>query len=67
MAKQDVVPDILLDHFIGMSQDGDPELAPCCVFNLPAVVITLGPQHWSVLRDCYENLASSLQVNFIFF
>ncbi|ODM96970.1 Serine/threonine-protein phosphatase 4 regulatory subunit 1 [Orchesella cincta] len=59
--KQDVVPDILLDHFIGMSQDADPELAPCCVFNLPAVVLTLGPQHWSILRDCYENLAGSLQ------
>ncbi|CAL8088191.1 unnamed protein product [Orchesella dallaii] len=61
MLKQDVVPDTLLDHFIGMSQDSDPELAPCCVFNLPAVVLTLGPQHWSILRDCYENLAGSLQ------
>lgn len=64
--KQDVVPDVLLDHFINMSQDGDPELAPCCVFNLPAVVLTLGPQHWSSLRECYENLAGSLQVSKIF-
>ena len=69
MNQQDVVPVDLLEHYTSMcepmkNQAIDNALTGFCAYNLPAVVLTLGPQNWSMLRECYESLACSMQVSF---
>jgi serine/threonine-protein phosphatase 4 regulatory subunit 1 len=64
--QQDVVPVDLLEHYTSMcepmkNQAIDNALTGFCAYNLPAVVLTLGPQNWSILRECYESLACSMQ------
>ncbi|XP_035712717.1 serine/threonine-protein phosphatase 4 regulatory subunit 1 isoform X2 [Folsomia candida] len=64
---QDIVPEILLENFTALCQQSkdhqntDSEILSFCVYNFPAVVLTLGPQNWSLLRDCYEALACNVQ------
>uniref|UniRef100_A0A0A9XLJ4 Serine/threonine-protein phosphatase 4 regulatory subunit 1 n=2 Tax=Lygus hesperus TaxID=30085 RepID=A0A0A9XLJ4_LYGHE len=62
---QDVVPQELIKHFVSMSklamdEDYGNDLAHHCAYNLPAVVLTLGPQHWDLLKPAYKALAEAL-------
>lgn len=64
--KQDVVPQILIDHFVSMTrpelaQNIDHEIALYCAYSLPAVVLTLGGKNWNVLKDTTELLATFAQ------
>jgi hypothetical protein len=67
--SQDIVPGILLENFTSLCRPQkedhsmDSEVLSYCVYNLPAVVLTLGPQNWSLVRDCYEALACNMQVS----
>lgn len=64
--QQDVVPQILVDHFISMirpdlAQRVDGEIALYCAYSLPAVALTLGSKNWNVLKDTTELLATYAQ------
>ena len=39
----------------------DAEITRHCAYSLPAVVSTLGREHWPILRDLYSVLASDMQ------
>lgn len=58
-----VVPSLLLDHYADMAGAfDDSDLASQCAFMLPAVLVTIGPAHWSLLRHTYYVLASHRSV-----
>ncbi|RKP05077.1 armadillo-type protein, partial [Thamnocephalis sphaerospora] len=64
------VPDILVARFVAMSQpqDGisdiaDQERITQCAYNMPAMVLMLGPERWSELRDCYSALVGDPQLS----
>ncbi|KAF6201559.1 hypothetical protein GE061_003950 [Apolygus lucorum] len=62
---QDIVPQELIEHFVSMSklamdEDYGNDLAHHCAYNLPAVVLTLGPKHWDILKPAYKALAEAL-------
>lgn len=60
-----VVPAILLDHYADMAGAfDDSELASQCACMLPAVLVTIGPTHWPLLRHTYYVLASHRSVCF---
>ena len=64
-ALQDVVPAELLENYLAMinqSKMVDSELAFHCAYSFPAVAMTLGAMHWSILSGLYKNLACDLQV-----
>ena len=59
---QDIVPQLLIDHFVSMTdpsraQTVDSDIARHCAFSLPAVALTLGRSNWPLLKDTYETLA----------
>ena len=39
----------------------DSEITRHCAYSLPAVVCTLGKDHWPLMRDLYGRLASDMQ------
>ncbi|XP_026807843.1 serine/threonine-protein phosphatase 4 regulatory subunit 1-like isoform X2 [Rhopalosiphum maidis] len=54
-----VVPTLLLDHYADMAGAfDDSDLASQCACMLPAVLVTIGPTHWPLLRHTYYVLAS---------
>lgn len=58
-----VVPALLLDHYADMAGVfDDSDLASQCACMLPAVLITIGPTHWPLLRHTYYVLASHRSV-----
>lgn len=58
-----VVPTILLDHYADMAGAfDDSDLASQCACMLPAVLVTIGPTHWPLLRHTYYVLASHRSV-----
>lgn len=58
-----VVPVILLDHYADMAGAfDDSDLASQCACMLPAVLVTIGPSHWPLLRHTYYVLASHRSV-----
>lgn len=58
-----VVPAILLDHYADMAGAfDDSDLASQCACMLPAVLVTIGPSHWPLLRHTYYVLASHRSV-----
>lgn len=58
-----VVPAILLDHYADMAGAFDDcDLASQCACMLPAVLVTIGPAHWPLLRHTYYVLASHRSV-----
>jgi len=64
---QSIVPHILLDHFISMTdlsrvQTVDSEIAYHCAYSLPAVAFTLGRRNWPYIRDLFQSLARDMQV-----
>ncbi|XP_065339347.1 serine/threonine-protein phosphatase 4 regulatory subunit 1-like isoform X2 [Cloeon dipterum] len=63
--KQDVVPPMLINHFVYMAtplaRSVDNEISHHCAFSLPAVVLTLGRDNWPILRKTYQCLASDMQ------
>lgn len=64
--NQLIVPQLLIDHFISMTdtilaQNTDNEMAYHCAFSLPAVALTLGSQNWHLLKGTVEALAADLQ------
>ena len=64
---QDVIPQVLLDQYLSMTdparaQTVDSEIAKHCAYSLPAVAYTLGRKYWPCLRELYETLAADMQV-----
>lgn len=58
-----IVPAILLDHYADMAGAfDDSDLASQCACMLPAVLVTIGPTHWPLLRHTYYVLASHRSV-----
>jgi len=58
-----VVPTLLLDHYADMAGAfDDSDLALQCACMLPAVLVTIGPAHWPLLRHTYYVLASHRSV-----
>ncbi|XP_076263074.1 serine/threonine-protein phosphatase 4 regulatory subunit 1-like isoform X2 [Rhynchophorus ferrugineus] len=59
--SQDVVPQVLVDKFILMAQGenntDDYDLSYLCAYSLPAVILTLGKENWSLLKDTAVTLA----------
>ncbi|XP_050423816.1 serine/threonine-protein phosphatase 4 regulatory subunit 1-like isoform X2 [Adelges cooleyi] len=54
-----IVPSVLLDHYADMAGAfDDSDLASQCACMLPAVLVTIGPSHWPLLRHTYYVLAS---------
>ena len=63
---QNIVPQKLMDYYLQMTdpyyvESVDAEITRHCAFSLPAVVSTLGREHWPLLRDLYGVLASDMQ------
>ncbi|XP_063457170.1 serine/threonine-protein phosphatase 4 regulatory subunit 1-like isoform X2 [Pan paniscus] len=63
---QDVIPQLLLDQYVSMTdparaQTVDTDIAKHCAYSLPGVALTLGRQNWHCLKDTYETLASDVQ------
>ena len=40
----------------------DGELPRHCAYTIPGVVLALGAEHWSLLKDTYELLSTDMQV-----
>lgn len=40
----------------------DGELPRHCAYTMPGVVLALGAEHWSLLKDTYELLSTDMQV-----
>ncbi|KAJ8922296.1 hypothetical protein NQ315_004236 [Exocentrus adspersus] len=64
--EQDVVPQLLIDHFISMTDSNmviniDNEVKYHCAFSLPAVALTLGSSNWHLLKNTVDCLASDVQ------
>jgi hypothetical protein len=64
--NQTVVPQNLMDYYLQMTdpyyvETVDAEITRHCAYSLPAVVCTLGKEHWPLLRDLYGTLASDMQ------
>ncbi|KAJ8940759.1 hypothetical protein NQ318_009671 [Aromia moschata] len=64
--EQDVVPQLLIDHFISMTDPNlalniDSDLTYRCAFSLPAVALTLGSNNWHLLKNTVDRLASDRQ------
>lgn len=63
---QDVVPQLLIEHFISMTKSDlflsvDAEVTYYCAYSLPAVALTLGKENWHILKGTVDYLASDLQ------
>ncbi|XP_043248698.1 serine/threonine-protein phosphatase 4 regulatory subunit 1-like isoform X2 [Colletes gigas] len=63
---QDIVPQHLIDSFLSMVApeeliDMSADLPHYCAFSFPAVVLTLGKENWSYLKQAYQALASANQ------
>lgn len=63
---QNIVPQNLMDYYLQMIdpyyiETVDAEITRHCAYSLPAVVCTLGKEHWPLLRDLYGTLASDMQ------
>lgn len=54
--RQSIVPQLLVDFFITMP-DTFSMLTMDCAYTFPAVLLTLGPSNWYLLKDLYKNLA----------
>lgn len=58
---EEIVPQILIDHFILMSSnDIDQNFNYHCAYSFPAVVLTVGKEQWYRLKDAYRRLASAM-------
>ena len=65
-SSQNIVPHKLMDFYLQMTdpyyvETVDAEITRHCAYSLPAVVSTLGKEHWPLLRDLYGLLASDMQ------
>ncbi|GLV33903.1 Protein phosphatase 2A at 29B [Carabus blaptoides fortunei] len=63
---QQIVPKLLIDHFVSMTDPNlaantDNDMAYHCAFSLPAVALTLGRNNWSMLKKTCEMLAGDMQ------
>lgn len=63
---QMIVPPNLMEYYLQMTdpyyvETVDAEITRHCAYSLPAVVCTLGKEHWPLLRDLYTTLASDMQ------
>lgn len=61
------MPPALLEHYISMTEESkaktiDGELPRHCAYTMPGVVLALGAEHWSLLKDTYELLSTDMQV-----
>lgn len=57
MSKQNVLPQMLLDAFITMSETVPFDNRMNCAYTFPAVVLTLGTCNWFLLKNTYLKLA----------
>ena len=67
LLPQEVVPDELIELYISMTdqlraQLVDSDLPFHCAYSLPAVALTLGRDHWQVLKSTFTLLATDMQV-----
>jgi serine/threonine-protein phosphatase 4 regulatory subunit 1 len=66
-SDQDVVPQELIDIYLSMTdptkaQSVDLDLPLYCAFSFPAVLQTLGPDHWQLLKPTFMILSRDVQV-----
>ncbi|XP_031341311.1 serine/threonine-protein phosphatase 4 regulatory subunit 1-like isoform X4 [Photinus pyralis] len=64
--QQAIVPQVLIDHFVSMTdsnlaQESNNEMAYHCAYSLPAVALTLGSDNWHLLKNTVEVLAANMQ------
>ena len=62
------MPPEILENYLSMANQSkmvDSELAFHCAFSFPAVAMTLGATHWSILSSLYRTLAGDIQVKII--
>uniref|UniRef100_A0A1X7T7C8 Uncharacterized protein n=1 Tax=Amphimedon queenslandica TaxID=400682 RepID=A0A1X7T7C8_AMPQE len=64
--EQEIVPDELIEMYLGMvdlnkTQSVDVDLPLYCAFSFPAVLQTLGPNHWSLLKPTFDILSTDMQ------
>ena len=64
--QQKLVPPALLEHYISMTEPSkaqtiDGDLPRHCAYTLPGVVLALGSENWSLLRDTYVHLSTDMQ------
>ena len=62
-----MVPDELIEAYLGMTdpvkaQNIDADLPLYCAFSFPAVLKTLGANHWSLLKPTFDILSNDVQV-----
>lgn len=65
--QQEVVPDELLESYLSMTEQikaqvVDTDLPYYCAYSLPGVALTLGQEHWPLLKPTFSMLASDMQV-----
>lgn len=63
---QDIIPQALLDNFLSMvepsrAQTVESDISRHCAYNLPAVALTMGRQHWPLILPTYNALANDMQ------
>lgn len=59
--QQNIVPGFLVRYFVAMVRFNDSVMNMHCVYNFPAVVLTLGPKHWNLARELLLILCDDLQ------
>lgn len=59
--EQDVLPGFLVRYYVSMVRFNDSVMNMHCVYNFPAVVLTLGPPHWHMMHSLLLALCDDLQ------
>ncbi len=64
---QEVVPDELMESYLSMTEQVkaqvvDTDLPYYCAYSLPGVALTLGHEHWDIVRPTFTLLAADMQV-----
>ncbi len=65
--SQEVVPDELMESYLSMTEQlkaqvVDTDLPYYCAYSLPGVALTLGQEHWEIVRPTFALLAADMQV-----
>ena len=65
---QEVVPDELMEIYLSMNETAraqtvDTDLPFYCAFSLPGVALTIGKEHWPLLRPTFQTLSGDTQVS----
>ena len=60
--KQSVLPQALLDAYNDMVLTLTFDVKVHCAYNFPAVALTMGADHWDLLKETYAKLATDSEV-----